>query len=111
MSHPCEGGNLCRKAQERFQSFCKVGCGHIDKLSNKLRAQVNSRVHLILSREFGQGLLQEQQQQKQESRVRAFHECSISEQSRAFSSCSSGFCLASEQLKRLSTHQLLFTSM
>jgi hypothetical protein len=45
---------------------------------------VNSRVHLILSREFGQALQQEQQQQKQEYRVRAFHECSISEQSRAF---------------------------
>jgi hypothetical protein len=46
---------------------------------------VNSRVHLILSREFGQALQQEQQQQqKQESMVRAFHECLISEQSRAF---------------------------
>jgi hypothetical protein len=43
---------------------------------------VNSRVHLFLSREFSQAL--QQQQQKQESRVRAFHECSISEQSRAF---------------------------
>jgi hypothetical protein len=46
---------------------------------------VNSRVHLFLTREFGQALQQEQeQQQQQESRVRAFHECSISEQSRAF---------------------------
>ncbi len=76
---------MCRKAQERFQSFCKGGCSHIDKLANKLRVQVNSRVHLILSREFGQALQQEQQQQqKQESMVRAFHECLISEQSRAF---------------------------
>jgi 3-polyprenyl-4-hydroxybenzoate decarboxylase len=100
---------LCRKVQERFQSFCKGGCGHIDKLANKLKAQVNSRVHLFLSREFGQALQQEQQQQKQESRVRAFHECSS--KAEPFSSCSSGFCLASVQLKRLSTHQLLFTSI
>ncbi len=56
---------ICVGKLERFQSFCKGGCGHIDKLANKLKAQVNSRFHSTLSKEFGQVLQQQQQQQQQ----------------------------------------------